>query len=317
MPSATHQALVALLCEHPDLLMAVLAPVVDLGLPARIHVRPAPGQFTDLQPPSYHADLVLRIEDERGRLLHLFIVEIQLRRDRRKRISWPIYVTSARAQIGARCRLTLVVLAPDPALAAWCAQPIELDTNGSVLRPLVLGPSIIPKVLDAERARAHPELAVLSAVVHARAAEASQIATAALMACGTLDSGQASLYADLVVAQLDTVARRAVEKLMEIQGYRLQTAFARRHFAAGRKEGLQEGAKEALAQMLTLQLEQQFGPLPSEAARAVEAADMKTLLAWGTRVLAAGSLDEVLARPARRRAGTGRAAGTRTRQRAK
>ena len=312
MPSATHQALVALLCEHPEL-MAVLAPVMDLGLPGRIRIRPASAQFTDLEPPNYPADLVLRIEDERGRLLHLFIVEIQLRRDRRKRISWPIYVTSARAQIGAKGRLTLVVLALNPAVAAWCAQPIELDTNGSVLRPLVLGPSIIPKIVDAERARAHPELAVLSAVVHARAAEASEIATAALMACGTLDSDQASLYSDLIVAQLDTVARRAVEKLMEIQGYRLQTAFARRHFAAGRKEG----RKEALAQILTLQLEQQFGPLPRDAALAIEAADMKTLLAWGTRVLAAASLDEVLARPTRRRARAGRAATSRGRARSR
>lgn len=296
--------------------MAVLAPVVDLGLPVgvRVRVRPASAEFTDLTPPSYHADLVLRVEDERGRLLHVFIVEIQLRRDRRKRISWPIYVTSARAQIGAGSRMTLVVLALDEAVAAWCARPIELDTNGSVLRPLVLGPGIIPKIVDAGRARARPELAVLSAVVHARAAEAPQIATAALMACGTLDSERASLYADLVVAQLDTVARRAVEKLMEIQGYRLQTAFARRHFAAGRKEGLEEGGKEALAQMLTLQLEQRFGPLPGPAARAIEDADTKTLLAWGTRVLGAESVDEVLARPARRRTRTApTASGTRPR----
>lgn len=301
--------------------MAVLAPVVDLGLPVgvRVRVRPASAQFTELRPPSYHADLVLRVEDERGRLLHLFIVEIQLRRDRQKRISWPIYVTSARAQIGARSRLTLVVLALDEAVAAWCARPIELDTSGSVLRPLVLGPGIIPKIVDARRARARPELAVLSAVVHARAAEAPEIATAALMACGTLDSERASLYADLVVAQLDTVARRAVEKLMEIQGYRLQTAFARRHFAAGRREG----GKEALAQMLTLQLQQRFGPLSGPAARAIEDADTKTLLAWGTRVLGAESVDEVLVRPARRRTGTARtASGTRprssrSRQRAK
>lgn len=309
--------------------MAVLAPVVDLGLPGgvSVRVRPASAQFTDLRPPSYHADLVLRVEDERGRLLHLFIVEIQLRRDRRKRISWPIYVTSARAQIGARSRLTLVVLALNEAVAAWCAHPIELDTNGSVLRPLVLGPGIIPKIVDAGRACERPELAVLSAVVHARAAEAPEIATAALMACGTLDSERASLYADLVVAQLDTVARRAVEKLMEIQGYRLQTAFARRHFAAGRKEGkkegLEEGGKEALAQMLMLQLQQRFGPLPGPAARAIEDADTKTLLAWGTRVLGAESVDEVLARPARRRTRTARTAsgtrprGSRSRQRAK
>ena len=69
--------------------------------------------------------------------------------------------------------------------------------------------------------------------------------------------------------------------------------------------------------MLTLQLEQRFGPLPGDAARALEAADTKTLLAWGTRVLGAESLDEVLAPPARRRARTGRTATRRGRARAR
>lgn len=36
----------------------------------------------------------------RGRLLELLIGEVQLRRDRRKHISWPIYLTVARAEVG-------------------------------------------------------------------------------------------------------------------------------------------------------------------------------------------------------------------------
>jgi hypothetical protein len=311
MPSATHQGLVTLLLEQPEVLTAVLGSAAEPGTTSGGRVRPSTTTFTSLSPPSYHADLALRVEDARGRLQELLIGEVQLRRDRRKHISWPIYLTAARAEVGLDCPVTLVVLALTPSVARWCEQPIALDRQGSVVRPRVLGPEIIPRIVDLETARAHPALAVLSAVVHADSEDAPQIATAALIACRTLDSQYVSQYADMVEARLDAAARRAVEKLMEIQGYRLQTAHARQHFAAGEKKGHKEGQ----AHMLTALLEQRFGPLPEYAARAIEAADVDALLAMGTRVLDAASLDDVVPRPARRRSRP--AAGTRPRSRAR
>jgi hypothetical protein len=303
MPSAIHQALVGLFNERPELLANVLAPVPGMVWPPRIRVCTASAAFTDLTPPAYHADLVLRVESRRGRLLHVLVGEVQLRRDRRKRITWPVYVTSARAQAGAACPVTLVVVALTPALARWCAQPIELDTRGSVIHPLVLGPEIIPRIVDIEAACARPELAVLSAVAHARTGDGPRIATAALVACAALDSEHASLYADLVLANLDTVAREAVEKLMNLQGYRPMSPTFRRHFDAGRKEGLKagqkegqkEGRREGLAHLLAMQLEDRFGPLPEHAVQALATARTNSLLAWGRRVLAAESLDDVFA----------------------
>jgi hypothetical protein len=304
MPSAIHQALVGLFLERPELLANVLAPVPGMALPPRTRICPASAAFTDLTPPAYHADLVLRVESHRGRLLHVLVGEVQLRRDRRKRITWPLYVTSARAQAGAACPVTLVVVALTPAMARWCAQPIVLDTRGSVIHPLVLGPAIIPRIVDIEAARARPELAVLSAVAHARTEDGPQIAAAALVACAALDSEHASMYADLVLANLDTVARKAVEKLMNLQGYRPMSPTFRRHFDAGRKEGLQaghkEGRREGLAHLLAMQLEDRFGPLPEHAVQALATARTNSLLAWGRRVLAAESLDDVFATRSKR-----------------
>src|SRR5690606_2049600 len=205
-----------------------------------------------------------RVEDARGRLLELLIAEVQLRCDRRKQISWPIYLTAARADVGLDCPVTLVVVALTPAVARWCAQPIVLDRQGSVVRPRVLGPEVIPRIVDIEAARAQPELAVLSAMVHAESEDAPHIATAGLIACRTRDRPHVSLYADMVEARLDVFARRAVEELMEIHGYHLQTAHARKHFAAGekkgQKDGLKQGRREA-ASMLVGMLEHRFGPL--------------------------------------------------------
>lgn len=320
MPSAVHQALVGLFLERPELLANVLAPVPGMALPPRTRIYPASAAFTDLTPPDYHADLVLRVESHRGRLLHVLVGEVQLRRDRRKRITWPLYVTSARAQVGAACPVTLVVVALTPAMARWCAQPIVLDTRGSVIHPLVLGPEIIPRIVDIEAARARPELAVLSAVTHARTEDGPRIATAALVACAALDSEHASLYADLVLANLDSMARGAVEQLMNLQGYRPMSPTFRRHFDAGRKEGLKAGQKEGrkegqqqgreegqkkghregLAHLLAMQLEDRFGRLPEHAVQALATARTNSLLAWGRRVLAAGSLDDVFATRSKR-----------------
>jgi hypothetical protein len=319
MPSAMHQVLVALLLERPDVLTDVLASSAEPGVPPHTRIRPAATTFTNLSPPSYHADLALRVEDELGRLRELIIGEVQLRRDRRKHISWPIYLTAARAEVGLDCPVTLVIVAPTAAVASWCAKPIALDRHGSMVQPVVLGPERIPLIADVETAKAHPELAVLSAVVHARSEQAAEIATAALLACRTLDSEHVSQYADMVEARLDPVARRAVEKLMEMHGYRYQTAHARKHFAAGEKKGLEKGLEEGREQghreLLTNQLEQRFGPLPAYASRAIAAADVDTLRGLGTRLLTAASLEDVLPRPARRPS-PATAAGTRPRGRA-
>ncbi len=335
MPSAMHQVLVSLLLERPEVLTSVLASNAGPGLPRDVRIRPAATTFTSLSPPSYHADLAFRVEDAAGKLQELVIGEVQLGRDRRKHISWPIYLTAARAEVGLDCPVTLVVVALTPAVAKWCAQPIALDRHGSVVRPLVLGPEDIPCIVDIEAARAQPELAVLSAVVHARSEAAPQIATAALIACRTLDSEYAYQYADMVEARLDAVARRALEKLMETYEYRPQMPHNRKLFDAGEKKGRKEGQKigleegqkiglqegreqgrrEELTGLLTSLLEQRFGALPAYASRAIAAADVDTLRDLATRVLTAASLDDLVPRPARRRT-RATAAGTRPRSRA-
>ncbi|HWN68263.1 MAG TPA: hypothetical protein VNM90_11545 [Haliangium sp.] len=307
-----HQVLVALLLERPEVLTSVLASAAQPDAPRDARIRPATTTFTSLSPPSYHADLAFRVEDAAGKLQELVIGEVQLGRDRRKHISWPVYLTAARAEVGLDCPVTLVVVALTPEVARWCKQPIALDQHGSVVQPVVLGPEDIPRIVDIEAARAQPALAVLSAVVHARSEDAPQIATAALIACRTLDSEYAYQYADMVEARLDDVARRALEELMEIQGYRPLLPRNRKAFDAGEKKGLEKGRKEgqkegleqgrhALTSLLIRLLEQRFGPLPAYAARAIAAANVETLTEWGARVLDAASLQDILPRPARRR----------------
>ncbi len=97
----------------------------------------------------------------------MLINEVQLGIDPRKRFTWPEYAMGSRAAHS--CPVSLLVVAPDPDVAAWCAEAIETGIPGFVLRPPVLGRGSIPIVTDPIEAARRPELAVLSASRTARA----------------------------------------------------------------------------------------------------------------------------------------------------
>jgi len=65
----------------------------------------------------------------------------------------------------------------------------------------------------------------------------------------------------------------------------------------GRQEGEQKGRLAGEAAILIRQLERRFGALPVWARDRIASADTVALEEWGLRVLDAGSLDDVLAKP--------------------
>src|SRR5690606_16761576 len=135
----------------------------------------------------------------------------------------------------------LLVVAPDAAVARWCARPIELGHPGFVLRPLVLGPQAIPVIVDEQAAREDPELAVLSAMAHGRKEVGAAIARAVLGAAQGLDDERCSFYVDLTMASLSAAARRSLEELMKSGKYEYQSEFIRKWIFQGREEGREEG----------------------------------------------------------------------------
>lgn len=276
--------------ESPRLAPMLVARALGFELPADADVQVTAAEFAELDPPEYRADVVLRVPDARApdqdrATRESFIVEVQLEPDAVKRYTWPQYVTAARTRF--RCPATLVVVAPDERVARWCAQPIELDRAGNVFRPVVIGPGDIPVVTDEAQARTWPELAVLSAIAHGHEPGSEAIAMAAVAACDQLDNPRAALYADLVYANLNEIARAALEALMQQHKYTYQSDFAKKYVA----EGLEQGYRKLLGTLL----QQRFGELPAEVQARLDAADADTLSAWGRRVLTAASLADVFA----------------------
>jgi len=240
MPSHLHEALVEMFRDRPALAAELLTGPLGVAVPAFGQAGLSSGELTDLTPTEYRADAVVTLTAGDSPVLAV-VVEAQLRADAHKRRTWPAYVATLHARLG--CPVHLLVVCPDPAVAAWCAAPIVVSDPGLALTPLVLGPSQVPVVTDPALARGSPELAVLSAIAHGAQPGQTKVLQALLAALDTVDQDHANLYADVVLAVLPAPARDYLEALMTTTTHEYQSDFARRYYSQGRAEG--EAAGEA------------------------------------------------------------------------
>jgi flagellar biosynthesis/type III secretory pathway protein FliH len=240
MASLKHESLLLLFRNRPELAPQLLGEVLGLPLPRWTEARVESADLTEVVPAEYRADLVVLLLE--GKPCFAIVVEVQLSRDEDKRGSWPPYLTNLRSRVN--CPTALLVVAPDAAVARWCAQPIELGHPGFVLKPLVLGPDSIPIVVEEAVAREAPELAVLSAMAHGNEEVGAAIASTVLAAVAGLEGERIRLYVDLVLGSLSQAARGALEALMMSGKYEYQSEFARHYVAQGREEGREEGLQQ-------------------------------------------------------------------------
>ncbi|MFL6290987.1 MAG: hypothetical protein ACJ759_08850 [Thermoanaerobaculia bacterium] len=301
MPSMAHDILVDLFKNRPSLAAEILAEVLDVALPPYTEARLASNDLTEIQPAEYRADLVVSLLD--GDVpVKVVIVEVQLAIDPRKRFSWPAYVAVSRAIHG--CPADLLVVAPDPVVAGWCAEPIETGVSGFVLRPPVLRSSAVPVVTDLGEAARRPELGVLSAMAHGENEQGATVAAAVLPAVRGLDDDRARLYYDLVYNSLNQAARRALEAMMK--GYEYQSDFAKKYVAQGRAEGRTEGltegltkgrAEEAARNLLTVLRVRGLAVSDAVRERILAQKDPERLERWLEKAAVAASVTAVLDEP--------------------
>jgi flagellar biosynthesis/type III secretory pathway protein FliH len=195
--------------------------------------------LTQVVPAEYRTDSLVVLRNRIRTAVAAVIVEIQLKIDRHKLLTWPVYVAAARARLG--CPVTLLVLAPTRGVARWAERAIETGHPGYTLRPIVIEFRQIPRITDARRARTSPELAVLSALAHPEVA----VAQAALGALDALTEETQKLYWDVINAGLPAAVRQALEANM-LKGYVYQSEFARKYYSQGVEAGRAEGREEGI-----------------------------------------------------------------------
>ena len=289
MPSIAHEVLVDLLERRPSLAAELLTEALGLALPRYTEACVSSADLTRIQPAEYRADLVVVLLDDEAPA-QVLVIEVQLGMDPRKRFTWPEYITGARAKY--RCPVSLLVVAPDPDVAAWCAEPIETGVPGFVLRPSVLGREAVPVVTNPDEAARRPELGVLSAMAHGEGEQAAAIAAAVLPVVRGRNDERARLYGDLVLGSLNEAARRALEEMMKGSMFS-DEGIAERFMSIGHDKGMAAGERAMLLRLLR----GRFGELPATAVARLEGADVGLLERWGDRVLSAKTLAEVLDEP--------------------
>lgn len=248
MPSFSHEALVDLFRNAPDLAVTLLE-----HAPRRVPLPRGPlticdATLSDLEPVEARADLVFRPEEG-----PVCIVEAQLNIDLEKLYRWPQYAVVARVRH--RRPVILLVVCLQERVARWARRPIALGAPGCRFTPVVVGPSDIPHVTDLGTARAWPELAVLSALAHGKAADAFEIGRAAVYAAANLDERRTALYTDIVLSALNAGARSALEALM-IEPYEWQSDFARKYVGIGVEQGITIGIEKGIERGIEKGIEQ-------------------------------------------------------------
>jgi Tetratricopeptide repeat len=285
MPSMAHEILVDLFKNRPSLAAEILDEVLGVSLPAYTGARLVSADLTETQPAEYRADVVVLLLDG-DTPVRVIIVEVQLATNARKRLSWPAYVTVSRAIHG--CPTDLLVVAPDPAVAGWCAEPIEIGVPGFVLRPPVLRRTGIPVVTDRGEAARRPELGVLSALAHGETEKGLTIADAVLPAVWGLDDDRARFYHDLVYTSLNDAARRSLEAKMK--DYQYQSDFAKKYVAQGRTE-------EAARNLLTVLRARSLAVSDPARERILAEKDLERLERWVEKAVVATSVAAILDEP--------------------
>lgn len=249
MPSLTHEGLVSLFRNRPELAPELLRDALGIELPAYAEARVESADLTEVVPTEYRADLVVLLVD--GKPVFGIVVEVQLelKEDDRKFFTWPSYVANLRAYL--ECDACVLVITPSEAVAVRAGKPIRLGP-GSTVSPFVVGPKAVPVVRDAEAAKRDPELAVLSAMAHGcdEPELAVQIAAAAFAGAAGLDDERSLLYSDLIRISLSEAARRAFEDLMATGNYEFQSEFHKKADALGRAKGRVEGKASAVLTFL-------------------------------------------------------------------
>jgi hypothetical protein len=288
MPSLTHEALLLLFRNRPELAPELLREALGVELPAYTEVRVESADLTEVAPAEYRADLVVLLVD--GKPVLAIAVEVQLARDDRKRFTWPVYVAGLRARF--ECPAVVLVVTPAIDVARWAAEPIRLGP-GSFFAALVLGPDSVPVVTDPARAEAAPELAVLSAMAHGRGDvdRAVQIALAAVAGAKLVQDRDISvLYFDLIDAALSEAARKAFQMLP--QGYEFQSELVRKSVEKGRSEGR---AEEKAADVLDVLDARGLTVTQPQRERILGCSDLELLKTWLRRAATVASSDELFA----------------------
>jgi hypothetical protein len=284
MVSTIHEAAVDLFRHRPSFAAELLNERLGFRTPDYQQAILRSGDLTEVTPTEYRADAAVVLTDA-GKDILAVVIEVQLSRDPRKRLTWPVYVTTPRARMN--CPTVLLVLCMDTAIATWCAKPIDVGHPGLVLTPLVVTPDLIPVVAEIDPAQPAPELAVLSAMAHGGHRDYREVMESLVRSLNTIDSERAISYSKVVLATAPAVAKKFLEGLLTSVEFEYRSELTDSWVAKGIALGR---AQDVVAILDARDIE-----IPDEArARITDCTDLDQLNTWVRQAATAEKVNDLL-----------------------
>jgi len=280
MVTHPHEIPIRLFQDRPELAAELLVKTVGATIPPYRIARSESEALTNCDPLELNCDNATVFRDGFGNPVYAVITEIQRSEDKDKWYSWPMYLTILRARL--RCQVRLLVICTDEATATWAKQLIRIGPPEFILRPDVIGPGDLVRLVDEHDPREAVELLILAAATHDKGPQTKAIAHDLGRRLNELSEPERRKYAGWAWQLLPNAACEILE------GYMSMTYQEYRDSPAGQLELRGEG--KALVKLLELR-----GIRVTEAARdRIEACtDGDELDRWFARAINTSSLDEI------------------------
>jgi hypothetical protein len=291
----THEGPLDLVRQHPDIAVDLVRGAAGIPLPEQVAASLAPTDMSAVVPVQYLADMVVLISDAAtSKPVLAVIIEPQLRDSETKRYSWPVYVTTAR-QLSKCPAAVLVVLCPDPAVAAKCRQLIRTGHPGFDLAPIVIDAADTPG-----RDGAGPFLTVFAASMGGIDMATEHGARMVLDAMASIEVSDADRLrvAAIILTLASDAARQTLEAIMQTSEYqktfveRIHDQGAAEGEAKGKAEGEAKGKAEALLKLLD---KRGLAMSDEQRGQVKDCTQIAQLDLWFDRAITASSTAEVFA----------------------
>ena len=290
MPSLEHEAPLEVIRQQPEVVADLLRRLLPkLPLPDRVTSALGSADMSQVAPTQYVADTVVVLSDEQTRKPVLAVVIEPQGRDRKtKKVSWPVYLTTA-IKANKVPRAILVVLCWDPREADRCRRVIRTGHPGFDLYPIVVDPRTFPRWEGAG-----PYLAILAGATRAidlGTPGGRDAVLAAIAQTGASHADTAAL-STIILGVADAAARRELEALMASPKFR--SAFVDGLLQQGEEKGIEKGAVKSKIEDLVKVIRSHGLELTrSQRDLVTSCADLGQLDAWFDQALDAKTTDEI------------------------
>jgi hypothetical protein len=290
MPSLEHEAPLEVIRQQPDVVADLLRRVLpQFPLPARVTGALGSADMSQVAPAQYLADMVVVLSDQQtGKPVLAVVIEPQGRDRKTKKVSWPVYLTTA-IKANKVPRAILVVICWDPREAALCRRVISTGHPGFDLYPIVVDPRTFPSWEDSS-----PYLVIL-----AGATKAIDLATpggrdavlTAIEQAGASHADTAAL-STIILGVADAAARGELEALMASPKF--HSTFVDGLLQQGEEKGLEKGAVKSKIEDLIKVIHARGLELSKAQLELVTScSDLSQLATWFDQALDAKTTDEI------------------------